>query len=210
MGRWKILIGLAALGHVPHVEESGAVEHAARLLHVVRHNHDGALFDHALHELLDRQGRDRVEGRAGAVEQDDVRMHGERTGDAQTLLLTTGERKGTLVQLVLNLVPQGGAAQRLLDQGIEILLATQAVTLGREHDVLVDRLVERVRLLEHHADRTAQVVEVLLARVDVAPIVDDLALDAATLDLAIDEVQAAQERGLAAAGRSMNAVISPL
>ena len=93
------------------------------------------------------------------------------------------------LQLVLDLIPQGRAAKGLLDQGVEVLLALEAMALGCEHDVLVDGLVERVGLLEHHADRAPKLVEVLTARVDVAPIVDDLTLNTAAANFAVHEVQ---------------------
>ena len=75
------------------------------------------------------------------------------------------------------------------------------MALRREQDVVADGLAEGRRLLEHHADGLAQLEEVLLRRVDVTTVVEDLTADAAFGDLAVHEVQAAQKRRLAAAGR---------
>ena len=61
--------------------------------------------------------------------------------------------KALSLQLVLDLVPQGGPGQALLDQVVHVGL--DAVDLGSEGDVVVDRLGERVGLLEHHADAPA-------------------------------------------------------
>ena len=100
-------------------------------------------------------------------------VHGERARDAQALLLAARERERAF-DCSLSLTSSHSAAPRRLSStsGVEVVLAAQAVALGREHDVLVDGLVERVGLLEHHAYGTAQLVEVLLARVDVAPAVE--------------------------------------
>ena len=46
--------------------------------------------------------------------------HGDRPRDAQPLLLTAGQAGAGLVQPVLDLVPQVGAAQRLLDDLVEL------------------------------------------------------------------------------------------
>ena len=73
-------------------------------------------------------------------------------------------------------------------------------------DVLVDRLGERIRLLEHHADAGAQLHHVQRGVVDVLPVDDDLAGDAAALDRVVHAVDAAQEGRLAAARRPDQAV----
>ena len=50
-----------------------------------------------LHQVLDAGRRDRVEGRARLVHQDDLRLDGDRAGDAQPLLLAAGQRVGVLL-----------------------------------------------------------------------------------------------------------------
>ena len=72
-------------------------------------------LDEVLHQVLDRQRRDRVERRAGLVHQDHLGLDGDRPRDAEPLLLAAREREGVLIQLVLDLVPERGAAQDLLD-----------------------------------------------------------------------------------------------
>src|SRR6185437_2800742 len=111
-------------------------------------------------QLLDLGGRDRIERRARLVEQDDLGAgrHGAR--DAQTLLLSAGERQARLAQLVLDLAPQRGALQRVLDATVELGLRHAFIELYAEGDVVVDRHRKRGRLLEHHADAAAQQVRV--------------------------------------------------
>ena len=76
-----------------------------------------------LHQLLDLGRGDRVERRAGLVEQDHLRLDGDRAGDAEALLLAAGQAERAVVQPVLDLVPQRGAAQALLDDLVEVALA---------------------------------------------------------------------------------------
>ena len=97
------------------------------------------------------RGGDRVERRARLVHQDHVGLGGDGAGDAEPLLLAAGEAVGRLLELVLDLVPECGAAQRLLDEVVHVvdLHAGDPRAVG---DVVVDRLRERVGLLEDHAD----------------------------------------------------------
>ncbi len=69
-------------------------------------------------------------------------------------------------------------------------------------DVLVDRFRERVRLLEHHADARAQHHRIDVPGVGVLAFDLERAGDAAAVDRVVHAVDAAQERGLAAARRA--------
>ena len=130
-------------------------------------------------------------------------MHGERACDTQALLLTAGEGMGALVELVLHLIPQRTCAQSLLYKRIALVFALhKAVALRREQDVVANRLAKRRRLLEHHADGFAQIEKVFRTRVDVAAVIVNLACDLALGNLAVHEVQAAQEGGLATTRRA--------
>ena len=77
-------------------------------------------------------------------------LDGDRPGDAQPLLLAAGQRHPGLLELVLDVVPERGPAEAALDQLVHVALV--AVDPRAEGDVLVDRLRERVRLLEDHPD----------------------------------------------------------
>ena len=70
-------------------------------------------------QILDLRGRDRIERGARLVHEDDLGLDGDRAGDAQALLLAAGERQRAVVEAVLHLVPQRGAAQALLDRLVE-------------------------------------------------------------------------------------------
>src|SRR5690606_8035034 len=69
-------------------------------------------------------------------------------------------------------------------------------------DVVVDRLRERVRLLEHHADASTHVDWIDALSVQVLALEDGLAFDARARDQIIHPVEAAQQCALAAAGRT--------
>src|SRR5215204_4730547 len=157
-------------------EEGRPVRDPGRLLHVVGDDHDRVVPLELLHQVLDAAGGDRVQGRAGLVHQDHVRRDRDRPGDAEPLLLAAGQRQGVLLELVLDLVPEGGPAQRPLDQVVHALWL-HADDPGAEGDVVVDRLGERVGLLEDHADALAHLHRVDLVVVEVLPVVDDLARD---------------------------------
>ena len=66
-------------------------------------------------QVLDRERRNRVERRAGLVHQQHLGLDRDRAGDAEALLLAAGEAGAGLVEAVLDLVPEVGAAQRALD-----------------------------------------------------------------------------------------------
>ena len=72
------------------------------------------------------QRGDRVERRAGLVHQQHLGLDGDRPGDAQPLLLAAGEAGAGLVEPVLDLVPEVGAAQRPLDDVVELGLAASS------------------------------------------------------------------------------------
>src|SRR5581483_1424985 len=176
--RREYLAGVVELDQLAEIHEGGLVRDARRLLHVVGDDRDRVILGQLLDQLLDLGGRDRIERRAGLVEQDHLGAHRHGTGDAETLLLAAGQRQAGRVQLVLDLVPQRAAAQRLLDPAVHLRLRNLLVETDAEGDVLVDRHRERRRLLEHHADAGAQQVEVELGIEDVGVVEQQLALGA--------------------------------
>src|SRR5215471_7755503 len=102
------------LDQLPHQEEAGPLRHPRRLLHVVRDDRDGEVLFQVQHELLDLRGRDRIEGRAGLVHEQDLRLNGQRPRDAEPLLLTARKAHAGLAQAVLHLVPERRVTERLL------------------------------------------------------------------------------------------------
>ncbi len=150
-----------------------------------------------MHQVLDAPGGDRVERRARLVHEDHVRRRGQRAGDAQALLLAARHAERVGLQPVLDLVPQGAAAQRALDDLVHVSVHSQDA--GAERDVVVDRLGERVGLLEDHPDVLAHLDGVDVVGVEVLPVVLDLAGHLGGGDEVVHPVQAADERALAAA-----------
>src|SRR5215470_6690213 len=85
------------------IHEGGVVGAARRLLHVVGDDGDAVVGFELVDQLLDLLRRDRVQRRAGLVEQDHLRLYRDGAGDAEPLLLAAGEAETALFQLVLDL-----------------------------------------------------------------------------------------------------------
>src|SRR6185436_13132248 len=201
-GRGEHLARGVELDQLAQIHEGGEIGDARRLLHVVGDDHDRVVLFELVDQLLDLGGGDRVERRARLVEQYDLGLDRDRARDTQPLLLPTGEAEPIGVELVLDLVPQRGAAQRGLDPAIQLRARQPFVEPHAEGDVLVDRHRERRRLLEHHANARAQEVEVLLGRENILAVEADLALRPLVGVEVVHAVENAQQRGFAAAGRA--------
>ena len=135
-------------------------ETAAGLLHVVGDDDDGVVLLQLVDQFLDRDRGDGVERGAGLVHEDDLGLDGDGPGDAEALLLAAGEAEARWCEAVLDLVPEAGAAEAPLDRFVEAGLSLMPVEAQAVGDVFVDRLRERVRLLEDHADALAQLDDV--------------------------------------------------
>ena len=184
--------------HALDAEEGGLVSDARGLLHVVGHDHDRVRLLQRMHQILDARGCDRVERRGRLVHQDHVGLDGERAGDAQALLLAARERQRASLQPVLDLVPERGPLQRAVHTLVEVAAHPERARPVR--DVVVDRLRERVRALEDHADPLSHLDRVDSAAVEVESVVEDRSRDLRPGDDVVHAVQAADERALPAAG----------
>src|ERR1035437_4962671 len=106
--------------HEPADEkERGAVGYPRRLLQIMRHDDHGEFPLQLDEKLLDPLRRDRVERRAGFVEQQHFRIVRQRARDAEPLLLPAGEPRRALAETVLHLIPERGTAQRTLDDAVD-------------------------------------------------------------------------------------------
>src|SRR5918999_233116 len=179
-------------------EERRLVRDTRRLLHVVRDDHDRVLPLQVQHEVLDLAGGDRVERRAGLVHQDHVGLDRQAAGDAESLLLAAGHAEGVGLEAVLHLVPQRRVVERALDDLVHAPL--HAEHARAEGDVVVDRLRERVRLLEDHADPLAHLDGVHIGAVQILAVIENLALHGGPRDEVVHPVEAADYRRLPAAG----------
>src|SRR3974390_3148613 len=137
--RGEDLVGVVELDQLTQIHEGGLVGDARGLLHVVGDDGDSVVLRQFLDQFLDLGSRDRVERRARLVEQDPLGAHRHGTGDAQPLLLAAGQAQARGVQLVLDLVPQRAAAQRLLDPAVHLGLGDLLVEADGDGHVLVDR-----------------------------------------------------------------------
>src|SRR5678816_3398187 len=81
-------VGLPDFYQLAQVKIGGALRDARGLLHRMRYDDNGIVLAQLVNQVLDVRSRDRVEGRARLVHEDDLRTHGNRSGDAQTLLLS--------------------------------------------------------------------------------------------------------------------------
>src|ERR1700716_1677864 len=103
--RREDLAGLVEFDQLTEIHEGGLVRDPRGLLHVVGDDGDGVVLRQLLDQFLDLGGRNRIERRAGFVEQDHFGPHRHRTGDAKPLLLAAGQTKPAGAKLVLDLVP---------------------------------------------------------------------------------------------------------
>ena len=175
------------------VDEDDPVGYLAGKAHFVGdHQHGDAGVCQLLHQLQHLAYHLGVKGAGGLVEQDHVRVHGQRTGNGDALLLTAGEALGVGV----GLVSQTHARQQLVGAGRDGFLVLQLQQAGCQLKVLFHGQVgEQVEVLEHHAHLLAHGVDVRLVYLH------PLKLDGAG-GRGLQPVQAAQKGGLAAAGRA--------
>src|SRR5712672_3732778 len=110
--RGEYLVGFVEFDQLAKIHEGGLVRDPRRLLHIMGDDGDGVVLRQFLDQFLDSRGRDRIERRAGLVEQDHLGPHRHGAGDAEPLLLAAGQAQARGVELVLDLVPQCAAAQR--------------------------------------------------------------------------------------------------
>ena len=181
-------------------EERGAIADPARLLHVVRDDHDGEAGSSS----------SRISSSMRAVAMGSSALHGSSisTTSGPTAMVRAMHSRcccppdrpsAEALQAVLDLVPQRRAPQRLLDDGVELGLGANAVDSRAEGDVVVDALGERVRLLEHHADAAADLGGRHVGGVQVGGVVAQPARHPRPRGHVVHPVEAAQDRGLSAA-----------
>src|SRR3954453_677370 len=180
-------------------EEGHSVADPGGLLHVVRDDDDRVASLDLMHQVLDAGGCDWIERRARLVHQDDLRLNREGSGDAEALLLTARQAEARRLQPVLHLVPQRGAAQRLLDNIVELALLQPASDARAVRDVVIDALRERVGFLEYYADVTADLCRRNVRAVEIDAVVLDRSFDAGADDGVVHSVEAPQHGAFAAA-----------
>jgi hypothetical protein len=194
--RWAFLEDAALM------EEAHAVADLPGERHLVggeQHRHSGRLqpADDVEH-LADQFG---VERRGDLVEQHHLRVHGERSGDGDPLLLATGELIG------IGVGPVGETEPRQHLQAIESCLRlADAEHLARADRDVVDHahVGEQVEALEHHPDAPPDRVGVEAWLGDVDPVEEHLAVVGR-----LEQVHAAQQRRLPGAEAPISVITSP-
>ena len=127
----------------------------------MRHDHHRhAVGGKLAHDVENFADHFRVEGRGRLVEQHQVRLHRQRAGDGNALLLAAGELAGIFVRMRL----EADAVEQLEGGRLGLGLRLFMHAHRRDGDVLNHRLVrEEVELLEHHADALADGGKLALA-----------------------------------------------
>src|SRR5277367_1011109 len=190
--------GFAVLDEVAIEHEGSEVAGAGGLLHVVSDDGHGAAVFQLEHELFDFGGGNGIESGARLIEKEHFGIDRESAGDAEALLLSAGESEGGFFEIVLHFVPEGGAAQAVLDEVVEAaFVAIDAQAVGY---VVINRFWKWIGALEDHAHAAAQADDV--ERVNVLTIEKDFAFNAGVANGFVHAVQSAQECGFAAAGRT--------
>src|SRR5580658_456192 len=168
------LVGLPYFDQVTHVEVRGPLGHARGLLHGVGNDDNSVLGTQLVDEVFDARGSDRIERRARLIHQDHLGLDGDRTSNAQALLLAAGQAGARAIQAILHLIPQAGALEARADDVVEIGAPSgESVDTGTVGDIVVNRFRKRVRLLKHHADPGADLHDVLALVVDVTAVERD-------------------------------------
>ena len=169
------------------------------MLHVVGDDDDRVVDLQIPDQLFDLRRGDRIEGRRRLVHQQNLRIDGERSGDADALLLAAGEGQRARMQPVLHFVPQCGTHERLLHHFVQLAPVVHAADAKAVRDVVVDRFRERIRFLEHHTDTPPKRDNVSPGRVDVSAVDLDRALPMRVGDDVVHPVDRSNESRFAAA-----------
>src|SRR5450759_4065922 len=189
---------VAHLDQLAEVEERSAVRDARGLLQIVRDDDDRELALQLIDELLDFLCRDRVERRGRLVEEEDLRVVGQRTCDAEPLLLAARERKGAVAKAVLHFIPQCGTTKRRLDDHVQIDAPGTGIDARPVRDVVIDALRKRIRSLKDHADPLAKGDDIHPLLIDVLAVQTDLSRAPSAGYQLVEPIDRAQERRLAA------------
>ena len=171
------MLCLAVLHELAEQEKRGGVRNTDGLLHVVGHDDDRVLLAQLRGQVFNLGGGDGVERTRRLVHQKHLRLDGKRPRDTEPLLLAAGEAERIFLEPVLDLVPDGRAAQGFFYDVVKLCLVADAVRSRTVGDVVVDAHGEGVRLLEDHADALAELVHIHGRIVNVFTLVGDLARD---------------------------------
>ena len=150
------------LHDAPVLHDGDAVGEADRLVEIMGDEHDG-LLQHRLEAeklVLHFTPDQGIEGGERLVEKPDVRVGGERAGDADALLLAAGE----LVRQIAFTALEPDESGHLAGAGLA-LLARNALDLERKGDIVEHGEMRQEReVLKHHAHLVTAEFDQLLPR----------------------------------------------
>ena len=90
------------------------------------------------HQLFNLGCRNRVQGGTGFVHQQDIRFNGNGTGNAQPLLLATGQAQGTFLETVMHLIPQGRPFQTVFHHSVQFVFILDPMYTRPIGHILID------------------------------------------------------------------------
>src|SRR5215831_7783336 len=96
-------LGLIEFDQLSEIHERGKIRAARRLLHVVGDDRDAVVGLQLGDQLLDALRRNRIQGRGGLVEQQDLGLDCYGARDTEALLLAARQPKPALPELVFDL-----------------------------------------------------------------------------------------------------------
>ena len=156
------------------------------------HHHGHAHLGQLLHNVQHLANHFRVQGAGGLVKQHDLRLHAQGTDNGDPLLLTAGKLGGVSPR------PVGKAHTGQQGHGLFLGLGlgfSQKLGGAKGQIFQNGHMGEQVEMLEHHAHLLTVQVDVDLFGGEGGTVKGDL-----TAGGTLQQVQAAQEGGLAAAG----------
>ena len=179
-----------------HEEDAGA--YVAGEAHLVGDDeHRQSFLGELAHDAEDLSDHGRVESGGGLVEEDGLRVHGERTGDGDPLLLSA--RKG--IGMDVGLLGHADLLQKLHGLLAGFFLGGAEQLHGGVGDIFEDgHVVEEVETLEDHAHLAAHLVERVALGCDVFALEEDLPAGGR-----LEHVDGAQKSALSRAGRADDA-----
>ena len=92
-------------------EERRLIGNSRSLLHIVGHHNDSIVRFQLFRKIFDFGCGNRIQRAGRFVHQDDFRLHRQRSGDTQTLLLAPGQTQSALLETVLQFIPDRRISQ---------------------------------------------------------------------------------------------------
>lgn len=117
----------AHLHQLAQQEKCRLIADTRSLLHVVGDHDDGVILFQLRGQLLDLGRRDGVQGARRLIHQQDLGLNGQSACNAEALLLAARHAQSARVQAVLDLVPDGRAAQGSFHDLIQLRFIMDAV-----------------------------------------------------------------------------------